>query len=460
MAAEKTMDKIVALCKGRGFVYPGSEIYGGLANTWDYGPLGVELKNNIKKAWLKKFVQESPYNVGLDSAILMNPQTWVASGHIGGFSDPLMDCKECKTRHRADQLIESQSDANPAGWTNDQMAEFIETHDIKCPNCGKKNFTSIRQFNLMFKTFQGVTEDSKAELYLRPETAQGIFVNFNNIQRTTRKKVPFGVGQVGKSFRNEITPGNFIFRVREFEQMELEFFCKPGTDLEWFQYWRSYCKDFLLGLGINEEHLRLRDHSPEELCFYSKATTDFEYLFPFGWGELWGIADRTDYDLTQHMKTSGKSMEYFDPETNEKYIPYVIEPSLGVERLFLSIVCEAYDEEEIGDGEKSDVRTVMHLHPALAPVKAAVLPLTKKLKEPAIELYTKLAKNWNVEYDEAGQIGKRYRRQDEIGTPFCITYDFDTLEDGCVTVRDRDTMAQERIKIDDLIAYIDKKLEY
>ena len=460
MAAEKTMDKIVALCKGRGFVYPGSEIYGGLANTWDYGPLGVELKNNIKKAWLKKFVQESPYNVGLDSAILMNPQTWVASGHIGGFSDPLMDCKECKTRHRADQLIESQSDANPAGWTNDQMAEFIETHDIKCPNCGKKNFTSIRQFNLMFKTFQGVTEDSKAELYLRPETAQGIFVNFNNIQRTTRKKVPFGVGQVGKSFRNEITPGNFIFRVREFEQMELEFFCKPGTDLEWFQYWRSYCKDFLLGLGINEEHLRLRDHSPEELCFYSKATTDFEFLFPFGWGELWGIADRTDYDLTQHMKTSGKSMEYFDPETNEKYIPYVIEPSLGVERLFLSIVCEAYDEEEIGDGEKSDVRTVMHLHPALAPVKAAVLPLTKKLKEPAIELYTKLAKKWNVEYDEAGQIGKRYRRQDEIGTPFCITYDFDTLEDGCVTVRDRDTMAQERIKIDDLIAYIDKKLEY
>ena len=460
MAAEKTMDKIVALCKGRGFVYPGSEIYGGLANTWDYGPLGVELKNNIKKAWLKKFVQESPYNVGLDSAILMNPQTWVASGHIGGCSDPLMDCKECKTRHRADQLIESQSDANPAGWTNDQMAEFIETHDIKCPNCGKKNFTSIRQFNLMFKTFQGVTEDSKAELYLRPETAQGIFVNFNNIQRTTRKKVPFGVGQVGKSFRNEITPGNFIFRVREFEQMELEFFCKPGTDLEWFQYWRSYCKDFLLGLGINEKHLRLRDHSPEELCFYSKATTDFEYLFPFGWGELWGIADRTDYDLTQHMKTSGKSMEYFDPETNEKYIPYVIEPSLGVERLFLSIVCEAYDEEEIGDGEKSDVRTVMHLHPALAPVKAAVLPLTKKLKEPAIELYTKLAKKWNVEYDEAGQIGKRYRRQDEIGTPFCITYDFDTLEDGCVTVRDRDTMAQERIKIDDLIAYIDKKLEY
>ena len=445
MAAEKTMDKIVALCKGRGFVYPGSEIYGGLANTWDYGPLGVELKNNIKRAWQKKFVQECPYNVGLDSAILMNPQTWVASGHIGGFSDPLMDCKECKTRHRADKLIEDFDGTNVAGWTNQQMLDYINEHDIKCPQCGKKNFTDIRQFNLMFKTFQGVTEDSKSELYLRPETAQGIFVNFNNIQRTTRKKVPFGVGQVGKSFRNEITPGNFIFRVREFEQMELEFFCKPGTDLEWFQYWRSYCRDFLLGLGVNEEHLRLRDHSPEELCFYSKATTDFEYLFPFGWGELWGIADRTDYDLTQHMKTSGKSMEYFDPETNEKYIPYVIEPSLGVERLFLAIVCEAYDEEEIGDGEKSDVRTVMHLHPALAPVKAAILPLTKKL---------------NVEYDEAGQIGKRYRRQDEIGTPFCITFDFDSLEDNCVTVRDRDTMAQERVNMDELVAYLEKKLEY
>ena len=460
MAAEKTMDKIVALCKGRGFVYPGSEIYGGLANTWDYGPLGVELKNNIKRAWQKKFVQECPYNVGLDSAILMNPQTWVASGHIGGFSDPLMDCKECKTRHRADKLIEDFDGTNVAGWTNQQMLDYINEHDIKCPQCGKKNFTDIRQFNLMFKTFQGVTEDSKSELYLRPETAQGIFVNFNNIQRTTRKKVPFGVGQVGKSFRNEITPGNFIFRVREFEQMELEFFCKPGTDLEWFQYWRSYCRDFLLGLGVNEEHLRLRDHSPEELCFYSKATTDFEYLFPFGWGELWGIADRTDYDLTQHMKTSGKSMEYFDPETNEKYIPYVIEPSLGVERLFLAIVCEAYDEEEIGDDEKSDVRTVMHLHPALAPVKAAILPLTKKLKEPATDLYMKLAKKFNVEYDEAGQIGKRYRRQDEIGTPFCITFDFDSLEDNCVTVRDRDTMAQERVNMDELVAYLEKKLEY
>ena len=460
MAAEKTMDKIVALCKGRGFVYPGSEIYGGLANTWDYGPLGVELKNNIKRAWQKKFVQECPYNVGLDSAILMNPQTWVASGHIGGFSDPLMDCKECKTRHRADKLIEDFDGTNVAGWTNQQMLDYINEHDIKCPQCGKKNFTDIRQFNLMFKTFQGVTEDSKSELYLRPETAQGIFVNFNNIQRTTRKKVPFGVGQVGKSFRNEITPGNFIFRVREFEQMELEFFCKPGTDLEWFQYWRSYCRDFLLGLGVNEEHLRLRDHSPEELCFYSKATTDFEYLFPFGWGELWGIADRTDYDLTQHMKTSGKSMEYFDPETNEKYIPYVIEPSLGVERLFLAIVCEAYDEEEIGDGEKSDVRTVMHLHPALAPVKAAILPLTKKLKEPATDLYMKLAKKFNVEYDEAGQIGKRYRRQDEIGTPFCITFDFDSLEDNCVTVRDRDTMEQVRIPIAELKSYFEEKLSF
>ena len=458
--AEKTMDKIVALCKGRGFVYPGSEIYGGLANTWDYGPLGAMLKNNIKNAWLKKFVQESPYNVGLDSAILMNPQTWVASGHIGGFSDPLMDCKECKTRHRADQLIEDQAGENPAGWSNQQMEEYIASHDIKCPNCGKKNFTSIRQFNLMFKTFQGVTEDTKNELYLRPETAQGIFVNFLNIQRTSRKKVPFGVGQVGKSFRNEITPGNFIFRVREFEQMELEFFCKPGTDLEWFDYWRTYCHNFLLSLGIKDEHIRLRDHSPEELCFYSKATTDFEYLFPFGWGELWGIADRTDYDLSQHMKVSGKSLEYFDPETNEKYVPYVIEPSLGVERLFLSIICEAYDEEDIGEGDKADVRTVMHLHPALAPVKAAVLPLTKKLKEPAQELYTKLAKKFSVEYDEAGQIGKRYRRQDEIGTPFCITYDFDTLEDGCVTVRDRDTMAQERVKIDDLVRYIEEKIEF
>lgn len=456
---EKTMDKIVALCKNRGFVYSGSEIYGGLANTWDYGPYGVELKNNIKKAWWKKFVQETPLNVGLDSAILMNPETWVASGHLGGFSDPLMDCKSCKTRHRADNLIENFDGTNPAGWTNQQMMDYIREKEIVCPECGKADFTDIRQFNLMFKTFQGVTEDSKSELYLRPETAQGIFVNFANIQRTSRKKVPFGIGQIGKSFRNEITPGNFIFRVREFEQMELEFFCKPGTDLEWFQYWRTYCKDFLLGLGIKEDNLRLRDHDPEELCFYSKATTDFEYLFPFGWGELWGIADRTDYDLTQHMEHSGKSLEYFDPEDNSKYIPYVIEPSLGVERLFLSIVTEAYDEEVI-DAEKNDVRTVMRLHPALAPVKACVLPLVKKLKEPAQELFAQLCKKFNVAYDEAGAIGKRYRRQDEIGTPFCITYDFDTLEDHCVTVRDRDTMEQVRVNIDELEAYIETKIAY
>ena len=448
---EKTLDKIVALCKGRGFVYPGSEIYGGLANTWDYGPLGVELKTNIKNAWRKKFIQENKYNVGLDSAILMNPQTWVASGHVGGFSDPLMDCKDCKTRHRADKLIEDNGgDAN--GWTNEQMMTYIREHGIKCPNCGSTNFTDIRQFNLMFKTFQGVTEDSKNEIYLRPETAQGIFVNFANIQRTSRKKVPFGVAQVGKSFRNEITPGQFIFRVREFEQMELEFFCKPGTDLEWFQYWRSYCKNFLLSLGLKEENIRLRDHSPEELCFYSKATTDFEFMFPFGWGELWGVADRTDYDLTQHQKTSGKSLEYFDPETNEKYIPYVIEPSLGVERLFLAVVCDAYDEEQLEDGTS---RTVMHLHPALAPVKAAVLPLSKKLSEKAGELHDELAKYFNVDFDDAGAIGKRYRRQDEIGTPFCITYDFDTETDGCVTVRERDSMQQVRIPLTEVKAYIE-----
>ena len=451
---EKTLDKIVALCKGRGFVYPGSEIYGGLANTWDYGPLGVELKTNIKNAWRKKLIQENKYNVGLDSAILMNPQTWVASGHVGGFSDPLMDCKDCKTRHRADKLIEDNGgDAN--GWTNEQMMTYIREHGIKCPNCGSTNFTDIRQFNLMFKTFQGVTEDSKNEIYLRPETAQGIFVNFANIQRTSRKKVPFGVAQVGKSFRNEITPGQFIFRVREFEQMELEFFCKPGTDHEWFQYWRSYCKNFLLSLGLKEENIRLRDHSPEELCFYSKATTDFEFMFPFGWGELWGVADRTDYDLTQHQKTSGKSLEYFDPETNEKYIPYVIEPSLGVERLFLAVVCDAYDEEQLEDGTS---RTVMHLHPALAPVKAAVLPLSKKLSEKAGELHDELAKYFNVDFDDAGAIGKRYRRQDEIGTPFCITYDFDTETDGCVTVRERDSMQQVRIPLTEVKAYIEERI--
>ena len=457
---EKTMDKIVSLCKGRGFVYAGSEIYGGLANTWDYGPLGVELKTNIKNAWRKKFIQENKYNVGLDSAILMNPQTWVASGHLGGFSDPLMDCRECKTRHRADNLIEDFDGTNVAGWSNEQMMDYIKEKNIPCPSCGKHNFTDIRQFNLMFKTFQGVTEDSKNELYLRPETAQGIFVNFANIQRTTRKKIPFGVAQVGKSFRNEITPGNFIFRVREFEQMELEFFCKPGTDLEWFDYWRSFCRDWLLSLNISEEHLRLRDHDKEELCFYSKATTDFEYLFPFGWGELWGVADRTDYDLNQHINTSGKSLDYFDPETNERYIPYVIEPSLGVERLFLAIVCEAYDEENIGTEDKPDVRVVMHFHPALAPFKACVLPLSKKLGDKATELYDELSKHFCVDYDEAGSIGKRYRRQDEIGTPFCITYDFDTETDGCVTVRDRDTMEQERVKIDDLAAYIENKIKF
>ncbi len=434
---EKSLETIKTLCIHRGFVYPGSEIYGGLANTWDYGPLGVELKENIKKAWRKKFIQENKYNVGLDSAILMNPQTWVASGHVGGFSDPLMDCKDCKTRHRADKLIEDFDGTAADGWSNEQMISYIKEKGIKCPNCGSTNFTDIRQFNLMFKT------------------AQGIFVNFANIQRTSRKKVPFGVAQVGKSFRNEITPGQFIFRVREFEQMELEFFCKPGTDLEWFDYWRTYCKDFLLSLGIKEENLRLRDHAKEELAFYSKATTDFEFMFPFGWGELWGVADRTDYDLNQHMKTSGKSLEYFDPETNEKYIPYVIEPSLGVERLFLAVVCDAYDEEALEDGT---TRNVMHFHPALAPVKAAVLPLSKKLSEKAAELYEELSKYFCVDFDDAGAIGKRYRRQDEIGTPFCITYDFDTENDNCVTVRERDTMQQVRIPLSDVKAYIEERI--
>ena len=456
---EKSMEKLVALCKGRGFVYAGSEIYGGLANTWDYGPLGVELKTNIKNAWRKKFIQENPYNVGLDSAILMNPQTWVASGHLGGFSDPLMDCRECKTRHRADNLIEDFDGTNVAGWSNEQMMNYITEKGIACPNCGKQNFTDIRQFNLMFKTFQGVTEDSKNELYLRPETAQGIFVNFANIQRTSRKKIPFGVAQIGKSFRKEINPGNFIFRVREFEQMELEFFCKPGTDLEWFEYWRGFCRDWLYSLGIKEENLRLRDHDPEELCFYSKATTDFEYLFPFGWGELWGVADRTDYDLTQHINTSGKSLDYFDPETNERYIPYVVEPSLGVERLFLTILTEAYDEEVV-DAEKNDTRVVLRFHPTLAPFKCAILPLSKKLNEQATEIFTSLSKKFNVDYDDAGSIGKRYRRQDEIGTPFCITYDFESVEDGCVTVRDRDTMEQVRLPISELESYIEEKIAF
>ena len=454
--AKKSMETIVALAKGRGFVYPGSEIYGGLANSWDYGPLGVELKNNIKKAWWKKFVQESPYNVGLDSAILMNPETWVASGHLGGFSDPLMDCKSCHTRHRADKLIEDYvaenglSD-NPAAMSDEEMMAYITEKGIACPDCGKTDFTDIRKFNLMFKTFQGVTEDTTSTLYLRPETAQGIFVNFKNIARTTRKKVPFGVAQVGKSFRNEITPGNFIFRIREFEQMELEFFCKPGTDLEWFEYWRGFCRKWLLDLGMTESSLRLRDHDKDELSFYSKATTDFEFLFPFGWGELWGIADRTDYDLTQHINHSGQPLDYFDPETNEKYVPYVIEPSLGADRVLLAFLCDAYDEEE---DEKGETRVVLRLHPALAPFKAAVLPLSKKLSEKATEIFSDLAADFRVDYDEAGSIGKRYRRQDEIGTPICITYDFDSETDGCVTVRDRDSMEQKRIPINELKDYI------
>ncbi|MCI5819397.1 MAG: glycine--tRNA ligase [Acidaminococcus sp.] len=459
--AKLTMDKLVALAKNRGFIYPGSEIYGGLSNSWDYGPLGVLLKNNIKQAWFKKFITESEYNVGLDSAILMNPSTWVASGHIGGFSDPLLDCKGCKARHRADTLIEEYMkkkgiEENIASWTNEQMEKYIADNKITCPICGKSEFTPIRKFNLMFKTFIGVTEDSTSTVYLRPETAQGIFVNFKNVQRTTRKKVPFGIGQIGKSFRNEITPGNFIFRIREFEQMELEFFCKPGTDLEWFNYWKNFCHNWLLELGMKDENLKLRDHDKEELCFYSKATTDFEFLFPFGWGELWGVADRTDYDLNQHIKESGKDLSYIDPVTNEKYVPYVIEPSLGADRAFLAFMCNAYEEEEI-DG---DTRVVLHFHPALAPIKIAVLPLQKQLNEKAEELFKMLSKHYSVDFDTTGSIGKRYRRQDEIGTPFCVTVDFDTLEDDTVTVRERDTMAQVRIKIDDLKAYFEKEFEY
>ena len=462
--SEKTLEMIVNLCKNRGYVYAGSEIYGGLANSWDYGPLGVEFKNNVKKAWWKKFVQESRYNVGLDSAIIMNPQTWVASGHLGGFSDPLMDCKVCRARHRADKLIEDYAfqnglEDNPAGWTDDEMMAYIKEKHICCPDCGSGDFTNIRKFNLMFKTFIGVTEESSNTVYLRPETAQGIFVQFKNVARSSRKKMPFGVAQIGKSFRNEITPGNFVFRTREFEQMELEFFCKPGTDLEWFRYWRSYCENWLINLGMKRENMRLRDHSAEELCFYSKGTTDIEFLFPFGWGELWGIADRTDYDLTQHQNVSGESMEYFDSETNEKYIPYVIEPSLGADRVALAFLCDAYDEEVV-DPAKNDVRVVLHLHPALAPVKVAVLPLSKKLSDKAGEVYDELAKYYNCEFDETGSIGKRYRRQDEIGTPLCVTYDFDSETDGCVTVRDRDTMEQVRLPISELKAYIDKVVAF
>ncbi len=462
--SEKTMDKIVALCKNRGIIFPGSEIYGGLANSWDYGPLGVEFKNNVKKAWWKKFVQESKYNVGLDSAIIMNPEAWVASGHVGGFSDPLMDCKGCHARHRADKLIEDYAfqnglEDNPAGWSFEQMSDYIKEKGIVCPDCGKNEFTDIKKFNLMFKTFIGVTENNASTVYLRPETAQGIFVNFPAVQRSTRKKLPFGVAQIGKSFRNEITPGNFVFRTREFEQMELEFFCKPDTDLEWFAYWKDYCHKFLLNLGMRDENLRLRDHDPDELSFYSKATTDFEFLFPFGWGELWGIADRTNYDLSQHAEHSGKDLTYFDPETNEHYIPYVVEPSLGADRVALAFLVDAYDEEVI-DEEKNDVRTVLHLHPALAPFKAAVLPLSKKLSEKAEEVYDELSKYFMVDFDEAGSIGKRYRREDEIGTPFCITYDFDSEVDGCVTVRDRDTMEQVRLPIGELKDYIEKALQF
>ncbi|MBP3464415.1 MAG: glycine--tRNA ligase [Clostridia bacterium] len=458
----ESMDEIVNLCKARGFVYPGSEIYGGLANTWDYGPLGVELKNNVKKAWMKKFVQENKYNVGLDAAILMNPETWVASGHVGGFSDPLIDCKECKTRHRADKLIEEWAheqgkDMIADGMSDEELVNFIVENKIPCPSCGKTNFTDIRKFNLMFKTFQGVTEDAKSEIYLRPETAQGIFVNFKNVLRTTRRKMPMGIAQIGKSFRNEITPGNFTFRTREFEQMELEFFCKPGTDLEWHAYWKKFCEEWLLNLGMKKENIRLRDHSPEELSHYSNGTTDIEFLFPFGWGELWGIADRTDFDLTQHQEFSKQDMTYLDTETNERYVPYCIEPSLGADRVTLAFLCNSYEKEKIAEG---DVRTVLKLHPALAPYKVAVLPLSKKLSEKSEEIYEKLSKSFMCDYDEAGSIGKRYRREDEIGTPYCVTVDFDTLEDEAVTIRDRDTMEQVRVKIDELEDWISEKIKF
>ena len=456
------METLVSLCKNRGYIYPGSEIYGGLANTWDYGPLGVELKNNLKAAWIKKFIHDRKDSVGIDSAILMNPETWVATGHLSTFTDPLIDCKDCKTRHRADKLIENWASENGIdmcadGMSNEQLINYINEHNINCPNCGKHNFTDIRQFNLMFKTFQGVTEDSKAQIYLRPETCQGIFVNFKNILRTSRKRVPMGIGQVGKAFRNEITPGNFIFRTREFEQMEYEFFCKPGDDLEWFEYFENYCKDFLLSLGMKEENIRFRKHSKEELVFYSKATTDIEFNFPFGWGELWGIADRTDYDLTRHMEHSKQDLSYIDPETNEKFIPYVIEPSVGVDILLLAMLCNSYELQDLGEG---DSRVVLHLHPSIAPFKLAILPLSKKLNEKSNEIYDMLSKKFNCDYDESGSIGKRYRREDEIGTPYCVTVDFDTLNDNKVTIRDRDTMEQIRISIDEIENYIEEKLEF
>ncbi|MHB1454450.1 MAG: glycine--tRNA ligase [Saccharofermentanales bacterium] len=462
MMSGKSMEKIVALAKNRGFIFPGSDIYGGLANSWDYGPLGVNLKNNVKSAWWKKFVQENPYNVGVDCAILMNPQVWVASGHVGGFSDPLIDCKGCQTRHRADKLVEDWNLANGIekvvdGMTTDELMAYMKDNAIPCPQCGSLNLTDIRKFNLMFKTFQGVTEDSKAEIFLRPETAQGIFVNFKNVQRSSRKKIPFGICQIGKSFRNEITPGNFTFRTREFEQMELEFFCEPGTDLEWFDYWRSFCRDWLFSLGISSGELRLRDHTAKELSFYSKATTDFEFQFPFGWGELWGIADRTDYDLKQHMEFSKEDLSYFDPVTNVKYVPYVVEPSLGADRVTLAFLCSAYDEEEIGEG---DTRVVLRFHPALAPIKIAVLPLSTKLSEKAEVVYADLCRNWMCEFDDRQSIGKRYRRQDEIGTPYCVTYDFDSLEDGCVTVRERDSMQQVRMPVGELKEYFNNRFDF
>lgn len=457
---EKTFNDVVAHMKSTGFVYQGSEIYGGLANTWDFGPLGIELKNNIKNAWWKRFIQEDPNNVGLQSAILMNPNVWVASGHVGGFSDPLMDCKECKSRFRADQLIEEATnhEVNCSKMTNEEMEDYIANHDIVCPKCGAKNFTGIRQFNLMFKTFQGVLEDAKSTIYLRPETAQGIFVNFKNVQRTMRKKLPFGIGQIGKSFRNEITPGNFIFRTREFEQMELEFFCKPGTDLEWFEYYCNACVQFLKDLGLSEENIRLRAHDPEELAHYSNGTSDIEYNFsePIGWGELWGIADRTDFDLKAHQTTSKQSLEYFDQETNSKYLPYVIEPSVGVERLILAVMCEAYEMQQL----ENDERLVLHLHPYLAPYKVAVLPLSKKLNDQASKVFSDLASEFTCTYDDAQSIGKRYRRQDSIGTPFCVTVDFETEKDNCVTVRDRDTMEQERVALSELKDYIEQRIKF
>ena len=461
--ADLTMEKLVNLCKNRGFVYPGSEIYGGLANSWDYGPIGAELKKNIKDAWWKKFITQNKYNVGIDAAIMMNPQVWVTTGHVGGFSDPLIDCKSCKTRHRADKLIEEWGFQNGKdisgldGWTNEQLVEYIKENNIVCPNCGKLDFTDIRKFNLMFKTFMGVTEDATSTVYLRPETAQGMFVDFKNVLRTTRSKMPMGIGQMGRSFRNEITPGNFIFRTREFEQMELEFFCKPGTDLEWYEYWKNFCKEWLVSLGIKPENLRLREHTKEELSFYSKGTTDIEFLFPFGGGELWGIADRTDYDLSRHMEASKQDLTYLDSETGERYVPYCIEPAVGVDRIFLAMMCNSYEEQEIAEG---DTRTVLHLHPALAPYKVAVLPLSKKLSKKAEEVYSKLSEKFTCDYDEAGSIGKRYRREDEIGTPYCVTIDFDTLEDETVTIRDRDTMEQVRVKIDELEAWISEKMKF